>query len=397
MTSWSELATGYENESSEDETNILHEVNSQGDTLSEKSNTSYYEFAGILVNVSGVVGQIILSHPWIVIRRQCQIRHDSSRFHWTPFTVIPVAFKLVKSQGFPTLWKGISSTLTLWLMGIGSETVLSETFNLPKDISKHSSLKKIGQHFLLKGISLVLLSPFYAASLVETVQSDLSTEPTSIITCLLEGFRRMFIVYREPVSRLLPIWKIVPVVASFGLLHYVIKTFTGFMTNSYLSPNSTEIIECNKRPVFYINKGNPNRADNQLDDVYYKYYCELFSTVMGSFTADVILFPMEVIVNRLCIQGTRVLIDNMDNPYEMVPITTAYYGTRHALNTILNETERGEGSGGLYKGFGALVIQYSIQFLLICCIRLGYENLLIKCSNVKPDLAATPKKINKIV
>ena len=135
----------------------------------------------------------------------------------------------------------------------------------------------------------------------------------------------------------------------------------------------------------------------QLDDVYYKYYSELFSTIVGSCIADVIMFPMEVIVNRLCIQGTRVLIDNMDNPYEMVPITTAYYGARHAIHTILNETERGEGAGGLYKGFGALIIQYSIQFLLIFCIRLGFEHLLIRSSKTKPDSMTTfsPKKINK--
>lgn len=135
----------------------------------------------------------------------------------------------------------------------------------------------------------------------------------------------------------------------------------------------------------------------QLDDVYYKYYTDLVSAIAGSCVADVLTFPMEVIVNRLCIQGTRVLIDNMDNPCEMVPITTAYYGTRHALNTILNETERGEGPGGLYKGFGALVIQYSIQFLLIFCIRLGFEHLLIRSSKAKPNATSvfSPKKINR--
>jgi len=106
---------------------------------------------------------------------------------------------------------------------------------------------------------------------------------------------------------------------------------------------------------------------------------------MGSCVADIVMFPIEVVVNRLCIQGTRVLIDNMDNPYQMVPITTAYYGARHAFNTILNETEVGEGAGGLYKGFGALVIQYSIQFLFIFCIRLGFEHLLIKSSKNEAD------------
>lgn len=52
----------------------------------------------------------------------------------------------------------------------------------------------------------------------------------------------MFTVFREPVSRLLPIWKIVPVVATFGLIHYAIKTLTGFITYNYFSPNQIEIV-----------------------------------------------------------------------------------------------------------------------------------------------------------
>ena len=39
-----------------------------------------------------------------------------------------------------------------------------------REVSRHSSLKKIAGHLLLKGITFIAITPFYAASLVESVQ-----------------------------------------------------------------------------------------------------------------------------------------------------------------------------------------------------------------------------------
>ena len=48
------------------------------------------------------------------------------------------------------LWKGIGSSLTIKGMTLGVEDCISKVSPWPKEIDKHSSLKSIGQHLLLK-------------------------------------------------------------------------------------------------------------------------------------------------------------------------------------------------------------------------------------------------------
>ena len=82
---------------------------------------------------------------------------------------------------------------------------------------------------------------------------------------------------------------------------------------------------------------------------------------MGSFAAEALLFPMETILHRMHIQGCRTIVDNLDTGREVVPIITRYEGFFDCLSTITQE----EGSRGLFKGFGALVMQYTATFALI--------------------------------
>lgn len=64
---------------------------------------------------------------------------------------------------------------------------------------------------------------------------------------------------------------------------------------------------------------------------------------------------------RLHIQGTRTIIDNLDTGTSVIPILTRYDGFFDCWNTITRE----EGRWGLYKGFGALIIQYALQLSII--------------------------------
>ena len=57
----------------------------------------------------------------------------------------------------------------------------------------------------------------------------------------------------------------------------------------------------------------------------------------GHFLADVVLYPLETVLHRLHLQGTRSIIDNLDSGIEVTPILTRYEGVSDCFNTILQE------------------------------------------------------------
>jgi solute carrier family 25 protein 46 len=61
----------------------------------------------------------------------------------------------------------------------------------PKEVDQHSSLKSVGQHLLLKCVSTALITPFYSASLVETVQSDIASEKPGVLDVFRDGLVRL--------------------------------------------------------------------------------------------------------------------------------------------------------------------------------------------------------------
>jgi len=74
-------------------------------------------------------------------------------------------------------------------------------------------------------------------------------------------------------------------------------------------------------------------------------------------------------VGVVCVQGTRTIIDNTDSGLEVLPIITRYDGAFDCYTTIISE----EGFAGLYKGFGALVLQYALHVALLKITRLGFD------------------------
>ena len=85
------------------------------------------------------------------------------------------------------------------------------------------------------------------------------------------------------------------------------------------------------------------------------------SAAVGSLIADVVLYPLETVLNRLHLQGSRTIIDNLDSGFEVVPVITRYEGFYDCCESIRSE----EGFGGFYRGFGALVLQYTIRLAAI--------------------------------
>ena len=105
--------------------------------------------------------------------------------------------------------------------------------------------------------------------------------------------------------------------------------------------------------------------------LYETYYPELLAGLIGNLLADITLYPLETVVHRLCIQGTRTIIDNTDTGRDVKPINTSYEGTFDCVRSIL----RMEGVPGFYKGFGAMILQYMMHRGVIVMTRWLIERL----------------------
>lgn len=88
---------------------------------------------------------------------------------------------------------------------------------------------------------------------------------------------------------------------------------------------------------------------------------ELHSTLISMCAAEVLFYPLETVVHRLHLQGTRTIIDNLDTGRSVTPLLTSYCGAYDCYKTIITN----EGTLGLYKGFGSLVMQFGIHFLVL--------------------------------
>lgn len=89
----------------------------------ESEEVSMSRYLSVSVSLVSLITENLLSHPFIVLRRQCQVHHNSKRFHLVPVTLIPVIVHLHRRQGITTLWKGIGSSLLVRGMSLAVEDV----------------------------------------------------------------------------------------------------------------------------------------------------------------------------------------------------------------------------------------------------------------------------------
>lgn len=310
------------------------------------------KYAGLGIGVAGLIAENLVCHPFTILRRQCQVNVDSMRYHTTPFTLLPVVVNLNRWQGVAVLWKGIGSSLTIKGLSLGVEDCLSKFTPWPKQIDAHSSLKMIGQHLLLKAVTTAVITPFYSASLVETVQSDIASEKPGIFDVFREGIMRL-VSWSDPrCGRMLPVWVLIPPQVIHSVCHYIISTI---VQGVWLQVLKATHRECQKL------KGAVSK-DPQLGNLPgLSQYQEHAAALTGHFAAEAILYPFETVLHRLHLQGTRSIIDNLDTGREVVPILTRYEGVTDCFHTVLQQ----EGVSGLFKGFGAVILQYTVHFLII--------------------------------
>ena len=75
-----------------------------------------------------------------------------------------------------------------------------------------------------------LTTPFYSASLVETVQSDIACEKPGVFDIFREGLFRLAPGYSGG-GRLLPIYLLLPPTVCHGMAHYIVSSGVSAVTN----------------------------------------------------------------------------------------------------------------------------------------------------------------------
>ncbi|KAG5272634.1 hypothetical protein AALO_G00167670 [Alosa alosa] len=333
-------------------------------------------FAGFGIGLASLFTENVLAHPCIVFRRQCQVNYHARNYHLSPFTAVSVMYNVTKTQGPKALWKGMGSTFVVQGVTLGTEGIISECTPLPRELSHKWNPKQVVGHLVLKGLTYVVAMPFYSASLIETVQSEIIRDNPGILDCVKEGVGRVMGLGVPHSKRLLPLWALVLPTALHGILHYVVSSAVQKLVLALLrrrrSPSSSPSAASSSPP---LSPSKSNGAPGQTDAVQSMldaYFPELMASFCASLVADVLLYPMETVLHRLHIQGTRTIIDNTDLGFEVLPINTQYESVRECVGAIRRE----EGTLGFYKGFGAVLVQYSLHAAVLQITKMIYSTLL---------------------
>ncbi|XP_053211404.1 mitochondrial outer membrane protein SLC25A46-like [Panonychus citri] len=283
-----------------------------GNNDHEERITSY------VINVVDLLSEHVIFHPLVVIRRQCQVTRFSNRYHLTPLTVIPLLYRLRSTQGSGALWKGLTSNLIVKGLYLSCQSFIAGAFGTEENL-------------ICRGLASILASPFLCSNSIEIVQSSIASETPGVFDCLKEGLTRLTH-WNSNGTRLLTFWSLCIPTAGYFILHYQI------------SSNVTGL-------CFAL-----SRTKQDSDS-----YKATIIKLIGNLTADIILYPLDTVIQRLYLQGTRTIIDNIDTGNTVLPVISAYEGARECFQTIVKE----ETTLGLYKGFGALVLQYSLHFMFL--------------------------------
>lgn len=111
---------------------------------------------------------------------------------------------------------------------------------------------------------------------------------------------------------------------------------------------------------------------------------EIYSTLISLMTTEILFYPFETILHRLQLQGTRTIIDNLDTGYSVVPILTSYEGAVDCYRTTIAS----EGVSGLYKGFGAMILQFVAHVAVIKLTKWIVTQITEVCSSKPPPKVA---------
>ncbi|KAG7264708.1 hypothetical protein CRUP_019011 [Coryphaenoides rupestris] len=299
---------------------------------------------------TGGPAENVLAHPCVVIRRQC--------------------------QGPKALWKGMGSTFIVQGITLGAEGLLSECSGLPRELPHRWTFK----------------------------QSEVVREPPGPLECLREGLARLLGPRLLPQRRLLPFRRLLAPALLHTLLRYALLTMLQTTIAALLRHFQSRTAA--RRKTAMVDTGvhdgqgssvNASSVETAVDG----HFAELAASLVASLAADVALYPLETALHRLLVQGTRTIVDDTDGGVAslaegmaylvagggvVLPINTQYDGLRDALtgaSAVVLTGGRGApeaagtavGGACLYRGVGAVLLQYGLQAAALWAARTAYTAL----------------------
>ncbi|CAF1011259.1 unnamed protein product [Adineta steineri] len=352
----------------DDETNLIEHI----DHYFTRRRQYLQHNIDVSLNISKWVLENIVFYSVETLRRQAQIQSESSRSYLTPLSAIRMIYTMKYQQGSGVLWKGCFSSLILTT----AETI---TDNLIDEIAPFNDPSLRIKHISLKTISSFLLIPMYSVHLLRSIQSDLTiVNHWSPLTIFIEPFQRLLGIKTGFYARALPLWYLI----SLSLPYFVGRHALQYFLNQHFFRIREEHFHRKEQST------NPDRNQFEtIDDI----ECRLIDTIpnlvnqsflrieaniFSVFLSSFLLYPYETILNRLFVQGTRTIVDNLDKTgVGCVPINTRYEGVFDCCRTII-ETE-GSWGRGFFKGIGFLILKFGLIYASAHCLKIVIERLAI--------------------
>jgi len=356
-------------------TNIINaNLTNCNDKQKHSENTE--RLASIGITVSKLLSSVLV-HPFVVLRRQCQVNCAGRKYHLTPFTIINVAINIQSSavQGTFCMWKGVSSSLWLFAQTIAAQSTIEAATNsrLKQDVPNNLTLLSLCEHLLLKAIVVTLTSPMYSIHVVSCVKADLNIEDETFLTCLSNSLQRVFHTGNMSSQRLIPFYKLLITTVAFQTTRYTLtllleriisRLMKLIKAKFYKKQNSSpRNMDCSSLQITNI---SPNKS--KLLEVHYP---QLISEFLAELITDIVLYPVETTLHRMVIQGTRIILDNTDTGSGFTSVGSKYEG----FSDCWHHTVQHEGKLGLYRGFGCLMLQHCVKYLVIKTVHFGLEYL----------------------
>jgi len=169
---------------------------------------------------------------------------------------------------------------------------------------------------------------------------------------------------------MLPVWALLGPSVSFGLSKYLFGVIVKGVSSRIISK--------------HIHRREEKKGARSKDHTTINNEIELYSNIMSLISSEVLFYPLETILHRIQLQGTRTIIDNLDSGIQVVPILTSYEG---AIDCYVS-TLQSEGFGGLYKGFGAMILQFAAHLAVIKISKWIINQITEICSDKAPPKVA---------
>ncbi|CAF0974296.1 unnamed protein product [Didymodactylos carnosus] len=310
------------------------------------------------LRIASLFSEYVLLYPLDVLRRQTQINNEAMKYHLTPVTVFPVLFK-ISAQGPASQWKGILSSLAYHGLVIATDNFIQEILPAKKTKdSRTSKIRRIIRDVLVRTVAYAIVSPIYYVMIIESVQS-ISASDGNMLDGLRDTLIRFIPMTNPSRAKMLPIWKIL--LPSIGLMtgRYLCQK----ILYKIILPTLNAIQETDRyRKIKQRRMAHLSiDEDYELEEnvlLFETTYASIIARVASAFLSQAIFYPIETVVHRLHVQGVRAIIDNTDTGVGVLPINSSYSGFMNCLRSI----EETEGSSGLYKGFGCILLKFSFLY-----------------------------------